>query len=75
MTKRTPRPKDRSATLRGPRGGTTTITDAGLVRKTVYFTRDEWEAIRRAAFEQDVSYSQVIQEAVRAELVSKRRVP
>ena len=71
MTKLTSRPTDRLSPQRGPRGGTTTITDAGLVRKTVYFTRAEWEAVRRAAYEQDVSYSHVIQAAVRQSLLSK----
>lgn len=37
----------------------------------MYFTRAEWEAIRRAAYEQDVSYSYLIQAAVRQSLLSK----
>lgn len=47
------------------------MTEAGLVRKTVYFTPAEWEAIRRAAYERDVAYSHVVQQAVRAALMAK----
>jgi hypothetical protein len=43
----------------------TTITSAGLHRKTVYFSDAEWVAIRRAAFEQDCAYTDVVREAVR----------
>ena len=33
----------------GPIGGGTTVTTAGLVRKTVYYDPEEWDAIRREA--------------------------
>jgi predicted DNA-binding protein (UPF0251 family) len=49
------------------------MTEAGLVRKTVYFTPEEWEAIRLAAYERDVAFSHVVQEAVRAALVFTRK--
>ena len=48
-----------------PRRGTTTITMSGMHRKTVYFSDEEWEAIRRHAFEEDQAYTDVIREAVR----------
>ena len=48
-----------------PRQGTTTITTGGLHRKTVYFSDEEWEAIRRHAFEKDRAYTDIIREAVR----------
>jgi hypothetical protein len=50
---------------RGPRGGTTTVYESGLLRKTCYFYPEEWEAIRKAAFEQGASYADVIRAAVR----------
>jgi hypothetical protein len=48
-----------------PRRGTTTITRGGLHRKTVYFDDAEWDAIRRAAFEQQRPYTAIVREAVR----------
>lgn len=42
------------------------MTEAGLVRKTVYSTLAKGEAIRLAAREQDVVYSHLVQQAVRA---------
>jgi hypothetical protein len=45
--------------------GATTITNAGLHRKTVYFDDDEWKAIRQRAFEDDRSYTDIVREAVR----------
>jgi hypothetical protein len=50
----------------GPRGGTSTIYKSGLLRKTAYFYEEEWEAIRRAAYDRDVSYTDIIREAIRA---------
>ena len=47
------------------RSGSTTVTKAGLHRKTVYFDDDEWEAIRRRAFEDDRAYTDVVRQAVR----------
>ncbi len=38
---------------------------SGLLRKTCYFNADEWEAIRRRAFETEASASEVVREAVR----------
>jgi hypothetical protein len=74
MPKRVRRPKDGAAKRRrGPRGGKTTMTEAGLVRKTVYFTPEEWEAVRLAAYERDVAFSHIVQEAVRAALIATRK--
>jgi hypothetical protein len=52
----------------GPRGGTSTVYKSGLLRKTAYFYAEEWEAIRKAAYEREVSYTDVIRESVRAHL-------
>ena len=52
----------------GPKGGTSTVYKSGLLRKTAYFYEDEWEAIRKAAYDRDVSYTDIIREAVRAYL-------
>ena len=52
----------------GPRGGATTVTDAGLVRKTVYFDPEEWDAIRREAYKGDLAYTEIVRRAVRRAL-------
>jgi hypothetical protein len=49
----------------GPRGGKTTVTDSGLVRKTIYFHADEAEALRVKAFENRRSESEIVRDAVR----------
>jgi RadC-like JAB domain len=48
-----------------PRRGVTTVTTGGMHRKTVYFSPQEWEAIRREAFLQDRAYTDIIRDAVR----------
>lgn len=50
---------------KGPKGGTTTVYKSGLLRKTCYFYEEEWEALRKAAFEQDVGYAELVRLAVR----------
>ena len=52
----------------GPRGGETTITTSGMLRKTVYFAREEWQAIRQRAYGLETSATDVIREAVREQL-------
>lgn len=51
-----------------PRGGTTTVTGSGLFRKTVYFSPEEWNAIRREAFEQNVAFTDIVRHAIRQQL-------
>lgn len=52
----------------GPRGGLTTVTPGGLNRLSTYLTPEEREAVRRRAFEDDVSISEVVRAAIRAYL-------
>lgn len=49
----------------GPRGGKTTKTDTGLVRKTIWLHEDESEALREKAFNERRSESEIVREAVR----------
>lgn len=49
----------------GPRGGKTTITETGLVRKTIWLHTDEAEALRRRAFDDRRSESEIVREALR----------
>ena len=58
----------KSEQVTGPRGGTTTVTKSGLIRFVVYLHQDERQALRRAAFEREVSASEIVREALRAHL-------
>jgi hypothetical protein len=49
----------------GPRGGTTTVTKSGMVRKTMWFNQDEAEALRVRAFEERKPESEIVREALR----------
>ena len=40
----------------------------GLLRKTIYFDEDEWQAIRSRCYEGDLTYTEVVRAAVRAYL-------
>lgn len=42
-----------------------TVTPGGMLRKTVYFSPDEWQAIRQRAFAEDRAYTDIVREAVR----------
>lgn len=55
----------RRARMLGPRGGQTTVTPGGLTRVSTYLESDERDAVRRRAFEEDRSISDVIRSAVR----------
>jgi hypothetical protein len=43
----------------------TTLTAGGLHRKTVYFTDAEWSVVRQAAFDSQLTISEVVRAAVR----------
>lgn len=58
-----------------PRRGATTVTTGGMFRKTVYFSPQEWEAIRREAFLQDRAYTDIVRDAVRQMLALKASAP
>lgn len=60
--------KRKAARAEGPRGGTSTVYPSGLLRKTCYFNADEWEAVRRKAFAEEISMAEVVRAAVRAYL-------
>jgi len=52
----------------GPRGGETTVTPGGLTRISAYLDGVERAAVRRKAFEEDRSISDVIRSALRSYL-------
>lgn len=57
--------RPRKGALLGPRGGETTVTPGGLTRISAYLDGDERDAVRRRAFEDDRSISDVIRSALR----------
>jgi hypothetical protein len=50
----------------GPRGGTTTRTESGLVRKTLWLSEIEAEELRQRAFRERTSESELMRDALRA---------
>ena len=59
------RPGQAAKALRGPRGGLTTVTPGGLTRVSTYLDETERSAVRRRAFQEERSISDVIRSAVR----------
>ncbi len=52
----------------GPRGGETTVSKSGMVRKTLWVHGDEAEALRQRAFKERRAESEIVREALRAYL-------
>jgi hypothetical protein len=50
----------------GPKGGETTKTPCGLQRVAVLLTEEQYAALRRVAYERQVSQSEVVREALDA---------
>jgi hypothetical protein len=51
----------------GPRGGKS-ITSTGLIRRAFLLHADEYEALRRKAFDENRSASELVREAIRSYL-------
>ncbi len=54
--------------LVGSRGGKTTVTDGGLMRKTTYFRPETWDAIEAAAKLNRCTAAEIVRRAVAAYL-------
>jgi hypothetical protein len=52
----------------GPKGGRTTRTEGGLVRKGVFIRADQDRELRRVAYEQERSESEIVRDALDAYL-------
>ncbi len=59
MAKKTTQPKT------GPRGGETTVSKSGMVRKTLWLHGDEADALRLRAFKERRAESEIMREALR----------
>jgi len=51
---------------RGPKGGRTTRTAGGLVRKALFIREDQDEDLRRLAYERQTSESELVRDALDA---------
>jgi len=49
----------------GPRGGETTVTKSGMVRKTIWLHSEEAETLRLRAFEERRAESEIVRAALR----------
>jgi len=63
---------ERSARI-GPRGGTTTVSERGMVRKNFWLSEPVNELLRRRCFEQRRSEADLIREALELLLGAERR--
>ena len=57
--------KKTKAPQKGPRGGETTVSKSGMVRKTLWLHGDEAEALRLRAFKERRAESEIVREALR----------
>jgi hypothetical protein len=57
--------RKQKAPLKGPRGGETTVSKSGMVRKTLWLHGDEAEALRLRAFKERRAESEIVREALR----------
>ncbi|HEX2163054.1 MAG TPA: hypothetical protein VHM02_03820 [Thermoanaerobaculia bacterium] len=57
----------------GPRGGTTTVTRSGMVKKNLWVPLDEAELLRQKAFEERRSEADIIREGLGLMLYPWRR--
>jgi hypothetical protein len=65
--------KNEDAMALGPRGGTTTVTRSGMVKKNLWIPREEAEALRQKAFEERRSEAEIIREGLALTLDPRRR--
>ena len=52
-------------TPQGPRGGSTTVSASGMVRKTLWLHGDEAEALRERAYRERRPGAEIMREALR----------
>jgi hypothetical protein len=61
----TEEPGRRRPPTTGPRGGKTTVTKSGLARKTFALNLDEVRALRKDAYEQERTETDIVRTALR----------
>ena len=55
-------------TIEQAREETPTLVTQSLLRKTIYFDEEEWQAIRARCYQDDLTYTDVVRAAVRSYL-------
>lgn len=65
--------KSKAKVAKGPRGGTTTVTKSGLVKKNLWLHRDDAEALRQKAYAEGKTEAEIIRAGLSK--VLKRRFP
>ena len=65
--------RNRRARSKLAEAGKTTVTPGGLLKKQVYLAPDEWDALRKRAFREERSHSDVVREALRRFLGLRRK--
>jgi len=58
---------------RGPRGGTTTVTASGMVKKNLWIPSEMAEELRAVAYRERRSEADLIREGLRRELAAARK--
>ncbi len=61
-----PKDKDETRAPTGPKGGVTTVSPSGMIRKSILLKPDEDEALRKMSFDQRRSEAAIIREALRS---------
>jgi len=64
MVKEQPPKKGPGKRTTGPRGGTTTVTEAGLLRKNLWITHEQNEGLRLLAFRTRRSEADLIRQGI-----------
>lgn len=60
---------------RGPKGGTTTLTASGMVKKNLWVTRSMAERLREEAYERRTSEPEIIRQALTRHFRQTRTKP
>ena len=65
--------RNRKARSKLAEAGKTTTTAGGFLKKQVYLGPEEWDALRRRAFQEERSHSAIVREALRKFLGLRRK--
>ena len=65
--------RNRKARSKLAEAGKTTVTPGGLLKKQVYLGPQEWDSLRKRAFQEERSHSDIVREALRRFLGLRRK--
>ena len=72
-TRKTRKTKATAGRARPTAGETATRTPGDFLRKQIYLRPDEWDALRKRAFDEERSHSDIVREALRKYLRLKAK--